>query len=183
MKKHKMILPEKVEIGDITVRDGLQALEHYFATDQKIALAEGLIEAGFKRIEVTNFGNPKYIPQFKDAEELLERLFQSEKVGSRLRQNGGDVWVTAVTINERAVTRALDFKSKHGVGPDIVLQMISTDPAHHKVNSGMTIEEYWKMTERCTKMAKEQGVDMCGTVSTIWGSPSKNSSRILKNLP
>jgi len=171
MEKHRMILPERVEVGDITIRDGLQALEHYFSTDQKIALAEGLIEAGFKRIEVTNFGNPKYMPQFKDAEELLARLFQSEKMGSRLRQNSGDVWVTAVTINERAVVRALDFKAKHGFGPDIVLQMISTDPAHHKVNSGMTIDEYWKMTERCTKMAREQGVDMCGTVSTIWGSP------------
>jgi len=171
MQEHKMVLPEKVEIGDITVRDGLQALEHYFFTDQKVALAEGLIEAGFKRIEVTNFGNPKFMPQFKDAEELLERLFQSKKVGSRLRQNGGDVWVTAVTINERAVTRALDFKAKRGFGPDIVLQMVSTDPAHHKVNSGMSLDEYWKMTEQCTKMAREQGVDMCGTVSTIWGSP------------
>jgi len=171
MKEQRMVLPEKVEIGDITVRDGLQTLEHYFPTEQKLALAEGLIEAGFKRIEVTNFGNPKFMPQFQDAEELLERLFESERVGSKMRQQGGDVWVTAVTINERAVTRSLDFKAKHGYGPDIVLQMVSTDPAHHQVNSGMSLDEYWKMTERCTKMARAEGVDMCGTVSTIWGSP------------
>ncbi|MFH0812811.1 MAG: pyruvate carboxyltransferase [Pseudomonadota bacterium] len=172
MNEHyRMALPENVEIGDITIRDGLQVLEHYFPLEKKLILAEELILAGFKRIEVTNFGNPKFMPQFQDAEELLERIFQSENVGSKLRQNGGDVFITVVTINEKAVIRALDFKAKHGYGPDIILQMVSTDPAHHKVNSGMNLEDYWKMTERCTKMAKEHGIDMCGTVSTIWGSP------------
>jgi hydroxymethylglutaryl-CoA lyase len=177
-ERYWMKLPESVEIGDITVRDGLQTLEHYFSTDQKLTLAEELILAGFKRIEVTNFGNPKAMPQFKDAEELLTKLFESKKVGSKLRQNGGDVWVTIITINERAVTRALEFKSKHGYGPDIILQMISTEPHHHKVNSGMTQDEYWKMTEKCIKMAKEQGIEMCGTVSTIWGSPMEGNRLI-----
>jgi len=177
-ERYRMKLPESVEIGDITVRDGLQTLEHYFSTDQKLLLAEELILAGFKRIEVTNFGNPKAMPQFKDAEELLTRLFESTRVGSQLRQNGGDVWVTIITINERAVTRALDFKARHGYGPDIILQMISTEPHHHKVNSGMTQEEYWKMTEKCTRMAKEQGIEMCGTVSTIWGSPMEGNRLI-----
>ena len=177
-ERYRMKLPESVEIGDITVRDGLQTLEHYFPLEKKLLLAEELILAGFKRIEVTNFGNPKAMPQFKDAEELLIKLFESKKVGSKLRQNGGDVWVTIITINERAVTRALDFKSNHGYGPDIILQMISTEPHHHKVNSGMTQDEYWKMTEKCIKMAKEQGVEMCGTVSTIWGSPMEGNRLI-----
>lgn len=168
---YNLSFPERVEIGDITVRDGLQTLEHYFPIEQKLRLAEELILAGFKRIEVTNFGNPKSMPQFKDAEELVERLFQSSRVGAKLRQNGGDVYVTIVTINERAVTRALEFKNKHGFGPDILLQMVSTDPVHHKVNSGMSLDEYWKMSEQCIRMASEQGVEMCGTVSTIWGSP------------
>src|SRR4030042_4893619 len=110
-ERYWMNLPESVEIGDITVRDGLQTLEHYFSTDQKLTLAEELILAGFKRIEVTNFGNPKAMPQFKAAEELLTKLFKSKRVGAKLRQNGGDVWVTIITINERAVTRALEFKA------------------------------------------------------------------------
>lgn len=170
-EQYKMDLPAEVEISDITLRDGLQPFEHFFPTQQKLNLAEELILAGFKRIEITNLGNPKYMPQFQDAEELLERLLQSKRVGSRLRQNGGDVLLAAVTINEKAVVRALDFKVKHGYGLDILLQMVSTDPVHHKVNTNMTHDEYWKMTEKCIKMAKDQGVEMCGTVSTIWGSP------------
>ncbi|NOZ86713.1 MAG: pyruvate carboxyltransferase [Deltaproteobacteria bacterium] len=170
-KDRGMALPRKVEIGDITVRDGLQVLEHYFPVREKLQLLEDLILAGFKHVEVSNFGHPKYLPQFKDVEELLTRLLNSERVGSRLKQNGGDVTICTITINEKAVQRALDYKAKHGTGPDYLLQMVSTDEAHHKVNSGMSLGDYWEMTERCTKMAHEAGMKMCGTVSTIWGSP------------
>ncbi len=166
-----MKLPESVDLGDITVRDGLQALEHLFTTEQKVSLLEELILCGFKHVEVSNFGHPKYLPQFADIEAVLDRLFDSEKVGHLLKQNGGDVTVTTVTINEKAVDRALDYKAKKGRGPDCLLQMVSTDPAHHKVNSGRTLEEYWVITERCIQKAKSAGMDMCGTVSTIWGSP------------
>jgi len=168
-------LPKKIDLGDITVRDGLQALEHFFTTEEKVRLAEDLILAGMKHVEVTNFGHPKFLPQFKDADELLIRLFNSERVGSMLKQNGGDVTVCTITINERALDRAIEFKAKHGFGPDYVLQMVSTDENHHKVNSGADLETYWKMTERCTKKANEAGIKMCGTVSTIWGSPMRGS--------
>jgi len=171
----KLPLPKKLDLGDITVRDGLQALEHYFDAEDKVRLTEDLILAGFKHVEVTNFGHPKFLPQFSDCEEVLTRLFQSERVGKLLRQNGGDVTVCAVTINERACDRALKYKAKNGFGPDYLLQMVSTDEAHHKTNSGTSLDDYWKMTERCIKMAHEADVMMCGTVSTIWGSPMHGS--------
>jgi isopropylmalate/homocitrate/citramalate synthase len=56
-----------------------------------------------------------------------------------------------------------------------VLQMVSTDEEHHKTNSGMPLDEYWQLTERCIKAAAEVGIKMCGTVSTIWGSPMRGS--------
>lgn len=173
MTTHGWKLPERVDLGDITVRDGLQVLEHFISTDKKVRLTEDLILAGYKHVEVTNFGHPKFLPQFKDAEELLDRLFDSERVGHLLKQNGGEVTITTITINERAVDRAIDYKARRGRGPDILLQMVSTDPHHHKVNSGSTLDEYFEMSERCIVKAKEAGMEMCGTVSTIWGSPMK----------
>jgi hydroxymethylglutaryl-CoA lyase len=175
MTDRTLRLPTEVDLGDITVRDGLQALEHYVPADQKVSLAEDLILAGYRHVEVTNFGHPKFLPQFKDCEEVLDRLLDSERVGPRLKQNGGDTTICTITINERAFNRALEFKAKRGRGPDYVLQMVSTDEHHHKTNSGMSLEEYWKLTERCTKAAHEAGIMMCGTVSTIWGSPMKGS--------
>jgi len=174
-KKHRYKLPERVHVGDITVRDGLQTLEHYVPLDDKIKLTEDLILAGFPHVEVSNFGHPKFLPQFKDVEELLNRLFNSERTGSKMKQNGGDVTLCCITINERACDRALEYKAKNGVGPDYILQMVSTDEEHHKVNSGSSLADYWKMTERCTKKAAEAGIKMCGTVSTIWGSPMRGT--------
>ena len=96
-----MNYPKKVVLGDITVRDGFQHEEKFIPTDAKLWVAEQLVLAGFKRIEVTNFGSPKGMPQFKDADELMKRLRGSKKVGHLLQ----DVELTAITIRERAVDR------------------------------------------------------------------------------
>ena len=69
--------PSKVVLGDISVRDGLQHEERFIPTRAKLWLAERLILAGFKRIEVTNFGNPKGMPQFADADELMVSHWQN----------------------------------------------------------------------------------------------------------
>ena len=179
MEGKKLTLPSRVEIGDITVRDGLQPLEHFFPTADKVRLAEDLILAGFKDLEVTNFGHPKFLPQFRDVEEFLDRLFESQRVGTMLRQNGGDVDIHVVTINERAVDRAIEYKVKHAYGPDYLLQMVSTDENHHRVNAGGTVAEYFEMSERCTRKAHEAGMKMCGTVSTIWGSPMRGTRQTM----
>ena len=68
-----MQYPKKVVLGDITVRDGFQHEEKVIPTDAKIWVAEELILAGYKRVEVTNFGNPKGMPQFQDADEEIGR--------------------------------------------------------------------------------------------------------------
>jgi len=49
--------------------------------------------------------------------------------------------------------------------------MVSTEEEHHYANAGTTLPEYWKEAERCIKKCTDAGIKMCGTVSTIWGSP------------
>ena len=75
-----MNYPKKVVLGDITVRDGFQHEEKFIPTDAKIWIAEQLLLAGFKRIEVTNYGNPTGMPQFKDADAVRKRLRTRKKV-------------------------------------------------------------------------------------------------------
>ena len=93
MPGKRLQLPASVEIGDITVRDGFQSLEHYFSVEEKVRLTELLVLAGVKHIEVTNFGHPKFLPQFKDAEDLLLALFHiserssAEKLKAMLNPN------------------------------------------------------------------------------------------------
>ena len=165
-------MPRKVTVGDITIRDGFQHLEKFISTRAKIFYLEQLIFAGCRNIEVTNLGNPFLMPQFSDAEELLAHL-RSERFKERCQRKGidyGDLTLTAITIRESAVDRAVRLKEQ-GIGPDRLLMMVSTEEEHHFANSGCTLPQYWDEAERSIKKCNDAGMKMCGTVSTIWGSP------------
>ncbi len=172
---NRLSYPKQVVLGDITVRDGFQHEERFIPTDAKLWVAEQLVLAGFKRIEVTNFGNPRIMPQFKDADELMQRLRTSKKVGHLLH----DVEITAITIRERAVERTIQA-CKEGYGPDRILFMVSTSESHHKTNSGLTLDAYWKMCEEYIPKAHDAGMKVCGTVSTIWGCPIEGPTELKK---
>ncbi|NOY70089.1 MAG: pyruvate carboxyltransferase [Deltaproteobacteria bacterium] len=158
--------PKKVVLGDITVRDGFQHEEILVPTRAKLWLLEESILAGFRRVEVTNFGNPKRMPQFADADDIYEQLFSSRRVKHLMES----VETTAITIRERAADRAIAAKLA-GHGPDRILFMVSTSESHHRTNSGLSLEEYWKMCEKYIQKAHDAGIKVCGTVSTIWGCP------------
>ena len=165
-------MPKKVTIGDITIRDGFQHEEKFISTAAKKFYLEELIFAGCRNIEVTNLGNPFFMPQFKDAEELLAHLRSDwfKKRCARKGVNYDDLTLTCITIREPSVDRAVELCQK-GIGPDRLLMMVSTEEEHHFANSGTTLPEYWKEAENCIKKCNDAGMKMCGTVSTIWGSP------------
>jgi len=172
-------MPKKVTIGDITVRDGFQHLEKFISTRAKIFYAQEMIFAGCRNIEVTNLGNPYLMPQFSDAEEVLASL-RSDLFKKRCAKRGIDpdeVTITAVTIREPSVDKAIELQQK-GVGPDRCLMMVSTEEEHHFANSGCTLPEYWKEAERAIKKCRDAGLKMCGTVSTIWGSPIAGATEL-----
>ncbi len=112
----------------------------------------------------------------QNCEELLKRLRDSKKL-SRAGINWDDITLTAITIREKAVDRAVIAK-KEGWGPDRVLMMVSTDEEHHFANSGTTLPDYWSEAERCIEKARDVGIKMNGTVSTIWGSPISGPTRL-----
>jgi hydroxymethylglutaryl-CoA lyase len=172
-------MPRKVTIGDITIRDGFQHLEKFISTRAKIFYLEELIFAGCRNIEVTNLGNPFLMPQFSDAEQLLKHL-RSDRFKERCARKGityDDIVMTAITIREPAVDRAVRL-AEQGVGPDRLLMMVSTEEEHHFANSGTTLPEYWKEAERCIQKCHAAGMKMCGTVSTIWGSPIGGATQL-----
>jgi len=169
--------PRKVNLADITVRDGFQHEEKFIPTSAKLWCLEEIILAGFRRVEVTNLGNPKAMPQFMDADELFKALYSSKRVKEILPE----VELTAVTIRERAVKRAIELKEK-GYGPNRILQMVSTSPSHMYKNSGLNHDEYWKMTEKSIIKSHAAGIKVNGTISTIWGCPIEGETDMSKAI-
>ena len=172
-----MNYPKKVTIGDITVRDGFQHEEKFIPTEAKLWVLEQLILSGFKHVETTNFGNPRGMPQFGDADDLMKRLYASKKIKHLI----DDVSVTSITIRERAIERAIQAK-KDGYGPDRVLVMVSTSETHHKRNSGLSLDDYWKMCEKYIPLCHDAGIKVNGTVSTIWGCPIEGPTKLEKAI-
>lgn len=165
--------PKKVELADITVRDGFQHEEKWIPTPAKLWIAEELVLAGYRRIEITNLGNPKGMPQFADADELLKQIRASKRLEKVIK----DVELTAITIRERAVDRAIELKQQ-GIGPDRILMMVSTSASHMKKNSGLDHADYWAEAERAIRKAHDAGIKVNGTVSTIWGCPIEGPTRL-----
>ena len=172
-----MNYPKSVVIGDITVRDGYQHEEKFIPTEAKLWMLEQLLLAGFKHLEVTNFGNPRGMPQFSDADQLFKKIRSSKKVAHLI----DDARLTAVTIRERSVERAIQAKLE-GYGPDRILLMVSTSESHHFKNSGLTLNDYWKMAETYIKKAHDAGIKVNGTVSTIWGCPIEGPTDLNKAI-
>ena len=58
--------------------------------------------------------------------------------------------------------------------------MVSTSESHHRQNSGLSLEEYWKMCEKWIPKAQAAGIKVNGTVSTIWGCPIEGPTEMNK---
>jgi len=155
----KWNLPKRVELRDITCRDGFQHESTFIPTETKLYFLEALAEAGFKWIEATSFAHPKFVPQFRDAEELLKQL--KKKPG---------VIYNAITLNERALDRCLKTVEQ-GFGPDMILYMISTSESHNRRNAGRPREEMWAEAPAVVKKARAAGLKVIGTIGTTFGCP------------
>src|SRR5919108_2188900 len=115
-----------VTLCECFARDGLQHEPQFIPTQAKRALIERFAELGFKRVEATSYSNPKVVPQFADASELLRSLERKPAV-----------YYKATCANVRAVERALaDLEAGFGVNEISVL--VSATESHTKKNLNRT---------------------------------------------
>jgi hydroxymethylglutaryl-CoA lyase len=155
----KIKLPKSVVIAECVVREGCQHEENYIPAQAKIWLINEMNKAGFKKIEVTNLSNPKYVPQFRDADEVLQGIKRLPGVTYR-----------AVTVVQSAVERAVDICEK-GYGPTEIVNMVSTSESHCNRNMGKSSKELLKLVKEWVKLAHSAGMKFCGCVGTVFGCP------------
>src|SRR3954466_8962479 len=145
-----------VTLCECFARDGLQHEPQFIATDTKRALVERFASLGFRRVEATSYSNPKVVPQFADASELLRSL--SRKDG---------VYYKATCANPRAVERALaDLDA--GRGANEISLLVSATEAHTQKNLKRSRAEQWQNIAAMVDAAKER-FRLVGTVSVAFG--------------
>ena len=69
-----MTLPASVRIVEVGPRDGLQNEAMPVSVAARIALIEGLVDAGLKIVESGSFVSPKWVPQMADTAAVLAGL-------------------------------------------------------------------------------------------------------------
>jgi hydroxymethylglutaryl-CoA lyase len=148
----------EVVLCECFARDGLQHEPQLVPAATKRALVERFAALGFPRVEATSYSNPKVVPQFADASDLLRDL---KKVPG--------TFYKATCANVRAVERALaDLDA--GFGVNEVSLLVSATEAHTQKNLNRTREEQWKNIAEMVAAAKGR-FRLVGTVSVAFGCP------------
>ena len=154
-----MNFPPDVVMGECWARDGLQSEAALVSTEAKVEIITGMVEAGFTKIEATNFAHPRYLPQFSDAEEVLKRI---------PRQPG--VHYRGICTTLKGVERAARSKAE-GYGVDEIAMVISASEAHNRANVDMSHDENRALLEKMTRLALDSGHEVFGWVLTSFGCP------------
>jgi hydroxymethylglutaryl-CoA lyase len=147
-------VPDRASVYEVSPRDGLQNEDTMIPLEGKRRLIEALIASGLRRIEITSFVSPKWVPQLSDAEELARSLTPPP-----------GVTFSALCPNARGLERALD------VGLEEIAVFLSSSEAHNKANINKTIADTLAVFEEIVPPAREAGLRVRAYLSTVWGCP------------
>jgi hydroxymethylglutaryl-CoA lyase len=147
-----------VTLCECFARDGLQHEPAFIPTATKRALVERFADIGFPRVEATSYSNPKVVPQFSDASELLKGLTRSP-----------GVFYKATCANPKAVQRALNDLDA-GFGVNEISLLVSATESHTQKNLRRSRAEQWANIEEMVTTAGGR-FRLVGTVSVAFGCP------------
>jgi hydroxymethylglutaryl-CoA lyase len=150
----KVIFPEKILIRDVSLRDGLQNEPVFVETDKKINKIKDLIDAGFRRLEVTSFVHPKWVPAMKDADLL----------GQNLPMVPG-VEYEALVPNLRGLDRFLQSKIDNAVF------FLSASTEHNQANLNKSSDESLEEIKSLVEKTKMEDRRVIGAISTAFVCP------------
>lgn len=147
-------LPAEVSIYEVSPRDGLQNEAVTVPTTRKVRLIEALVASGLKRIEITSFVSPKWVPQLADGDEVARIVPRTE-----------GVVFSALCPNARGLERALAARMEE------IAVFVSASETHNRKNVNKTIEATLAGFRDVIGPAVAKGLRVRGYVSTLWGCP------------
>jgi len=144
---------ERVEIVEVSPRDGLQNERRALSTPEKVELIARAEKTGVRRVEVTSFVRPDRVPQLADAAEVVAGLA------------GIDVVASALALNMRGYDRAVGA----GIG-EINTVVLATDTFSRR-NQGMSTADAIAVAGAMRERARSAGVRLTITIGASFGCP------------
>ena len=159
-------LPSEVSLYEVSPRDGLQNEARPVPLEGKVRLIEALVRAGLKRIELTSFVSPRWVPQLADAEELIRTILP--------RSEG--VTYSALVPNATGLERALR------VGLPEIAVFLSASETHNRKNTNKSIARSLETFAEVVPPARQAGLKVRAYISTVWGCPYEGDVPVERSL-
>lgn len=154
-----MNYPKQVKIREVGPRDGLQSINKFIPTEEKIKLINCLIDCGVKDIEVTSFVSPKAVPQLQDAEKVVGGIKKSP-----------DIALSALVANVQGVERALNSQINK------FQFVISVSETHNMNNTRQPIDQSLKQLKEIINISLQQKADVSVALATAFGCPFEGAT-------
>ncbi len=143
-----------IKIIEVGLRDGLQVVNTFIPTEEKLNIIDDLIDAGIKNIQVTSFVNPKKIPQMSDAELVVKQL-----------PNINGIEYSALVFNTIGVERAIRSGIKK------IETSISVSQAYNQKNLGMDLSKSVENLKQIIQLGIETKLKIRAGLQCVWGCP------------
>jgi hydroxymethylglutaryl-CoA lyase len=152
-----------VVVYEVGPRDGLQNEPEAIATAAKVELVDRLARSGLRRIEITSFVSPHWIPQLADADQVA---------GQVARYDG--VRYSALVPNLKGYERL------RAAGLGVAALFVSASETHNRKNVNCTVAESLERFRPVAERAGEEGVLLRAYVSTVCGCPYEGAVAVGK---
>lgn len=149
-----MTLPQRVQLVDVGPRDGLQNEKQAVPAAVKIELVHRLQAAGLRRIEVTSFVSPKWVPQMADNAEVMAGIVRDPQVTYSVLVPNLKGWEAAQTSQ-----------------PSEIVVFGAASEAFSQRNINCSIAESMERFAPVVAAARAAGVQVRGAISCAVGCP------------
>ncbi|KUI25348.1 hydroxymethylglutaryl-CoA lyase [Mycobacterium sp. GA-2829] len=146
-------LPAKVDIREVSLRDGLQ-IEQPIPLSAKLELLEAVVATGVREVEATAFVSPSKVPALADAAELAAELSRFDGVE-----------FSALVASPNGAKRAI------AAGLRSIEYVVSAADGHSRANVGRSSAEATAAIPDITAIAHDSGATVEVIIATAWDCP------------
>ena len=150
-----MNFPKKIKVIEVGPRDGLQSLNKWIPTQDKIEMINLLSSANFPVIEVSSFAHPKVVPMLNDAEKVFEQIN---------RHNG--IVYRALSPNYKGTFRAVETGMV-----DEILGLLTVSETYSLKNQNMTLDDAINEAGKSLKLCEKSNVNFVMAIGVAFYCP------------
>lgn len=148
---------DQIRICEVGLRDGLQNEAQTVPTETKLALLDGLAEAGLRYLEVASYVKPSAVPRMADSDVVMKAATESYDQPA--------YQFTGLVFNQRGYDRAV------ATGCRAIAVGLNNSDSFSQANIGMTVRENLDKARGLVEQAKRDGIWVRAYLSTAWICP------------